>query len=80
MLGDIATVAGYVRAPRATYVVRHPVKAMRRARVRREIGSALTPARLGLGIGTLAAIPLGVWLGRQILQARRERALESQGE
>ncbi len=76
MLGEIATMAGYVKAPRTTFVVKHPVRAMRMARVRRGIGSALTPGRLALGIGALAAIPFGIWLGRRIMQARREESLQ----
>ncbi len=79
MLGEIATMAGYVKAPRTTYVVRHPVKAMRMARVRRDIGDMVTPTRLALGIGVIAAIPLGIWIGRRILEARRESSLEEQG-
>ncbi len=79
MLGEIATMAGYVKAPRTTYVVRHPVKAMRMARVRRDIGDMVTPMRLGVGIGVLVAIPLGIWIGRRILEARRESSLEEQG-
>lgn len=76
MLGEIATVAGYVKAPKPTYVVRHPLKAMRMARVRRDV----TPARVAMGIGALAAIPLGIWIGRRIMEARREAALESQSQ
>ena len=78
MLGEIATMAGYVKAPRTTYVVRHPVKAMRMARVRRGMADVLTPTRLAVGIGVLAAIPLGIWIGRLILESRRESALENQ--
>ena len=71
MLGDIATVAGYVKAPRTTYVVKHPIRAMRMARVRRDIGQALTPGRVALGLGVLAAIPAGIWLGRRYVDWRR---------
>ncbi len=78
MLGEIATMTGYVKAPKRTYVVRHPVKAMRMARVRRDVGDIFTPARLALGVGALVAIPLGLWLGRRILEARREQSLENQ--
>lgn len=76
MLGEIATMTGYVKAPRTTYVVRHPMKAMRMARVRRDV----TPARIAMGVGALAAIPLGIWLGRRILEWRRESALEDQSQ
>ncbi len=76
MLGDIATAAGYVKAPRTTFVVRHPMKAMRMARVRHDIQENFTPARVALGLGILAAIPLGIWLGRRIVESRRESELE----
>jgi len=79
MLGDIATVAGYVKAPRTTYVVKHPIRAMRMARVRRDIGQALTPGRVALGLGVLAAIPMGIWLGRRYVDWRRANA-EGAGE
>jgi hypothetical protein len=75
MLGEIATAAGYVKAPRATFVVKHPVRAMRMARVRRDIRENLTRTRIALGLGILAAIPLGIWLGRRIIESRREEEL-----
>ncbi len=76
MLGEIATAAGYVKAPRPTFVVKHPVRAMRMARVRRDIRESFTPTRIALGLGILTAIPLGIWLGRRIMESRRERELE----
>lgn len=71
MLGEIATVAGYVKAPRTTYVVKHPLKARRMARVRRDIADAFTPVRIGMGVAALLAIPLGIWLGRRFVESRR---------
>ena len=71
MLGEIATVAGYVKAPKTTYVVKHPIRAMKMARVRRDIGDTLTPGRVVLGLGIVAAIPLGIWLGRRYVDWRR---------
>lgn len=71
MLGEIATMTGYVKAPRTTYVVKHPLKAMRMARVRRDIGDTFTPTRVALGLSLLAAIPLGLWLGRRYAASRR---------
>ncbi len=71
MLGEIATMAGYVKAPKTTYVVKHPLKAMHMARVRRDITDVFTPGRLALGLGALAAIPFGIWLGRRFAESRR---------
>ncbi len=71
MLGEIATVAGYVKAPKTTYVVKHPIRAMKMARVRRDLGDAFTPGRVALGLGLLVAIPAGIWLGRRYVDWRR---------
>ncbi len=74
MLGEIATVAGYVKAPKTTYVVKHPIRAMKMARVRRDISDTFTPGRVALGLGLLAAIPVGIWLGRRWVDWRRADA------
>jgi hypothetical protein len=74
MLGEMATMTGYVKAPGTTYVVKHPLKARKMARVRHELEDAFTPGRLALGLSVLAAIPLGIWLGRRYAQVRRARA------
>ncbi len=74
MLGDIATVAGYVKAPKTTYVVKHPIRAMKMARVRRDLEDALTPGRIALGLGVLAAIPAGIWFARRDRDWRRANA------
>lgn len=71
MLGELATMTGYVKAPRTTYVVKHPLKAMHMARVRRDIGDSFTPTRIGVGLAALIAIPLGIWLGRRFAESRR---------
>ncbi len=80
MLGEIATVAGYVKAPKTTYVVKHPIRAMKMARVRRDIGDAFTPGRVALGLGLLAAIPAGIWLTRRYLDWRQANAEPETGE
>ncbi len=74
MLGEIATVAGYVKAPKTTFVVKHPLRAMKMARVRRDLGDTFTPGRIALGLGLLAAIPAGIWLGRRYRAGRRANA------
>jgi hypothetical protein len=73
MLGEIATMTGYVKAPKTTFVVRHPVKSLRMARVRREMEDAITRERIALGMGALAALSLTVWLGERWLVWRRDR-------
>ncbi len=74
MLGDMATMTGYVKAPKTTFVVKHPIRAMKMARVRRDLEDALTPGRIALGLGVLAAIPAGIWLARRYRDWRRANA------
>jgi len=74
MLGEISTMTGYVRAPKTTYVVKHPIRAMRMARVRRDLEEALTPGRIALGLGVLAAIPAGIWFARRYRDWRQANA------
>ncbi len=67
MFGAMATVVGYARKPKATYYLRHPVKAVRIQRFRNDVKETFTPQRIALGLGAAAvAVPLGVWLGRKV--------------
>ncbi len=74
MLGDIGTMAGYVKAPKTTYVVKHPIRAMKMARVRRDLEDAVTPARIALVLGALVAIPAGIWFARRYRDWRAANA------
>lgn len=66
MLGAIATVVAYTRKPKPTYVLRHPVQAVRIMKFRHDVREAFTPGRIAVGLGVAAlAVPLGLWLGRR---------------
>ena len=59
MIGRIASLVGYSKAPKATFMLKHPVKGTRAyiasRRARRVSG------RTGLVLGAIAALPVGVW-------------------
>ena len=59
MIGRIARLVGYRKAPTATYVLRHPVRGMKALRAARQ-GMSRT-AVTGAGAAVLA-VPLGYWL------------------
>ncbi len=67
MFGAMATMVGYARKPKATFILKHPVKAVRILKFRHDVRETLAPRRVALGLGAAAlAVPLGVWLGRRI--------------
>lgn len=67
MFGAVVNAVGYARKPKATFVLKHPVRAVRIMRFRRDVKEAFTARRLALGIGAAAvAAPLGYWLGRKL--------------
>jgi hypothetical protein len=62
MVGDLVKMIGYARAPRASFVLRHPVKAVKAYRLRRNLMKVTGP-RIALGAAALA-LPLGIALVR----------------
>lgn len=60
MLGRIAKLIGYTKAPRATYVLRHPIKGTRMFLAARGVKGLFT-GRTGLVLGAAAAVPVGLW-------------------
>ena len=64
MIGKIANMIGYTKAPKATYVLKHPVKGTKRLIAARGAKSLVT-GRTGLVLGALAAIPVGLWVASQ---------------
>jgi len=59
MLGRIAKIVGYTKAPKATYMLRHPVKGALALRASRQ--GVNRAALTGAGAAVLA-LPLGWWL------------------
>lgn len=60
MIGTIAKWLGYTKAPKATYVMRHPVKGAKMMAAARG-GKWALKGRTGIALGALLAIPLGIW-------------------
>jgi hypothetical protein len=60
MIGKLANLIAYKKAPKATYVLKHPVKGTK-ALLAAKGAKALVTGRTGVVLGTLAAIPAGIW-------------------
>ncbi|HEX7051635.1 MAG TPA: hypothetical protein VF188_15630 [Longimicrobiales bacterium] len=68
MIGAIATLVGYTRKPKATFFLKHPVKAIRIKKFQHDVKDTITSQRFILGISAAAvALPLGFWLGRKLM-------------
>lgn len=66
MIGTIATVAGYAKAPKTTFIVKHPIRAMEIMTVRRKVRNTVTSPAFLAGVGAAAlAVPVGIWLRRR---------------
>jgi hypothetical protein len=70
MIGKLAIVLGYAKAPRATFLVRHPkagvvtlaaTQALRESRTVRRVAGAL----VGLGAASVAIPALAIWMLRR---------------
>jgi hypothetical protein len=62
MLGRIAKLVGYTKAPKATYMVRHPIRGMKLWRASRRTPNVA--ALTGAGAAAVA-LPVGFWLFRR---------------
>jgi hypothetical protein len=60
MIGKLANLIAYKKAPKATFVLKHPVKGTK-ALLAAKGAKVLFTGRTGLALGALAAVPLGVW-------------------
>lgn len=66
LFGAVTTMLGYARKPKAKFILRHPIKAVRIMKFRHDVKEAFTPQRIALGVGAAAlAVPVGVWVGRK---------------
>ncbi|CAN5629665.1 hypothetical protein BH23GEM9_BH23GEM9_05360 [soil metagenome] len=63
MIGSLLKMVAYSKAPRATFALAHPGKAMKLLRFRRELVNSPVPRAAALGAAVLA-LPLGMALGR----------------
>lgn len=62
MVGRIAKLVGYAKAPRATFMLRHPIRGVKQWRAARRGLNA--KALTGAGVMTLA-VPVGLWIARR---------------
>jgi hypothetical protein len=60
MIGRIAKLVGYTKAPKATFVLRHPIKGTKAFLAARGVKGLVT-GRTGLVLGAAAAVPVGLW-------------------
>lgn len=65
MIGKIMNLMAYKKAPKATYVLKHPVKGSK-AFFAAKGAKGLVTGRTGAVLGALAAIPLGIWAKRRM--------------
>jgi hypothetical protein len=64
MVGTALKVLAYKKAPRTTFMLRHPVKAARLRKARWDMRHAYAPRMAAVG-AALVALPLGLWLGKR---------------
>jgi len=62
VIGSILTMAGYPKAPRATFMLKHPVKSWKIVRMRRTMRHRLADPRFMAGLGAALALPIGLWV------------------
>lgn len=68
MIGSMVKLAAYSRAPRATFAIAHPRKALRLRKLQHDLrhSKAARVAAAGAAIGAIAlALPAGMALGRR---------------
>jgi hypothetical protein len=64
MIGTLFKAIAYSKAPRATFTMLHPAKAVRYRKFRWDMRHAYAPRVTALGAAALA-LPIGLWLGRR---------------
>ena len=69
MLRTALKTAAYAKAPRATFAVTHPVKAVRLKKAAWDLRHAWAPRAAALGVAAVA-LPLGMALGALLARSR----------
>lgn len=65
MFNAIATLYTYRTAPKATFFVKHPIRALAARRLLSRL-TGETARKVALGTGAaVVALPIGLWLGRK---------------
>lgn len=65
MIGKLTNMFAYKKAPKATYIAKHPVKGTK-ALLAAKGSKALFTGRTGMVLGSLAAIPVGIWAASRL--------------
>lgn len=71
MIRSILKMVAYRKAPRTTFTVLHPGKALKLKKFQWDLGHAYAPRVTALGAAALA-LPLGLWAGRRAAAAPRQ--------
>jgi ABC-type phosphate/phosphonate transport system permease subunit len=69
MIRTIAKLWAYKKAPKATYIARHPIQGTKMwltAKAAKKGAKSLVTSRTGLVLGAVAAIPVGLWATSQL--------------
>jgi hypothetical protein len=64
MIGTLFKAIAYSKAPRTTFTMLHPARAVRLRKFQWDMRHAYAPRVAALGVAALA-LPLGLWLGRR---------------
>jgi hypothetical protein len=62
MIGSIARMYAYSKAPRTTFALRHPWTAFRLGKAKWDLKHAVAPRIAAIG-AVAVALPIGLWLG-----------------
>jgi hypothetical protein len=65
MLNRIATLVGYWKAPRTTFMLRHPVKGVKAYLLTRKL-KGLWRGQRNLAMVAAAAVPVGMWAASRV--------------
>ncbi len=72
MLKRIATVFGYAKAPKATFMMKHPVKGTK-ALLAAKGAKALVTTRAGAMVSAAVALPIGFFAVRKLAHSGGDR-------
>jgi hypothetical protein len=64
MVGTILKTIAYTKAPKTTFMVLHPAKAVSLRKMKWDLRHAYATRVTAIGVAAMA-IPLGMWLGRR---------------
>lgn len=73
MIGSLAKMVAYSKAPRTTFTVLHPRKALRLRAMQKELRHSPLPRLTALSAAVLA-LPLGMALGRRTANGRAHQS------